>query len=128
MMTFLSIAYVRTRLTLTKWIVIPLIWRGSNFYFFAALYGARLVLQPCLQARGTRDWNKGSKSSRKNKVLLRIKNYCPDTYYSFSREIFNFSKKNNFLKNLVFYNFDFYVILGHFSSARSILIMLTRIQ
>ena len=46
-----------------KWNVTPLIGRGSNFYFFAALYFALLDLLPCLQARGTRDYNNGSKSS-----------------------------------------------------------------
>ena len=47
-----------------QWNVMPLIRRGSNFYFFAALYFALLDLLPCLQARGMRDCNKGSKSSR----------------------------------------------------------------
>ena len=46
-----------------KWNVTPLIRRGSNFYFLAALYFALLDLLPCLQARGTRDCNKGTKSS-----------------------------------------------------------------
>ena len=41
-----------------------LIRSDSNFYFFAALYFALLDLLPCLQAAGTRDCNKGSKSSR----------------------------------------------------------------
>ena len=43
------------------WNVTPLIRRGSNFVFFAALYCSCLGLLPCLQARGTRDCNKGSK-------------------------------------------------------------------
>ena len=44
-----------------KWNVMPLIRRGSNFVFFAALYCPCLGLLPCLQAWGMRDCNKGSK-------------------------------------------------------------------
>ena len=35
-----------------------------NFYFFTGVYFALRDLLPCLQARGTRDCNKGSKSSK----------------------------------------------------------------
>ena len=64
-----------------EWIVTPLIRRGSNFYFFAALYFALLDLLPCLQARGMRDYNKGSKSSRvinvkEGQIRLEVDNGC----------------------------------------------------
>ena len=49
----------------SQWNVTPLIRRGSNFYFFAALYFAQLDLLPCLQARGKRDCNKSSESNKK---------------------------------------------------------------
>ena len=52
-----------------QWNVSPLIRRGCNFYFFAALYSALLDLLPCLQAGGTRDCDKGSNG---NLIYLRF--------------------------------------------------------
>ena len=69
-------------ITKQKWNVTPLIRRGSNFYFFAALYFALLDLLPCLQARGYEVWRiaiRAVSQVRQNKVLLRNNNYCPDT-------------------------------------------------
>ena len=41
-----------------EWKVTTLIWRGSNFCFFAVLYCSSLDLMPCMQARGYNELQK----------------------------------------------------------------------
>ena len=53
----------------TKWSIMPLIRRGSNF-FIAELYCSPLDLMPCLPARGMMNCNKGNIVWQRNQTSV----------------------------------------------------------